>query len=595
MTISSETRKAGPYTGNGVTTSFPFSFKVFTTAEVVVIRTNLSGVESTLVLGTDYTVTLNANQNSNPGGSVVLPTALTTGFLLTLTSDVALTQATDLTNQGGFYPTVINDSLDKLTIISQQLNEQVSRSAKLPISSSADADALVADIVRLADSADNIDTVAGSITNVNAVAANSTNINTVAGNSTNINTVAGVSANVTTVATNIAAVNTNASNITAIQNAATNAATATTQAGIATTQAGIATTQAGIATTQAGNAATSAAQAAASAASGMYSAVQDKSANYTVVVGDAGDLIRITTTGGAVTITLPQISTVSDGFKVAVVKWTGDANAVTIARSGSDTINGATSYTLGAQYNSVTMIADFETNTWFAAATGLGTTNAVVDRFSGNASTTAFTLSGDPGSKNNTAIYISGVYQNKATYSWSSTTITFSTAPPSGTNNIEVVWNAPLAIGTPSDGTVTAAKMAAGAAVGNIGYTPANDSLVMHLAGAETATAAKRGAVVVLTDGATITPDFAASNNFSVTLGGNRTLSNPSNLTAGQSGIIVITQDGTGSRTLAYGSNWKFANGAAPTLTTTANAVDVLAYYVESSTRITARLIGDVK
>jgi len=108
-------------------------------------------------------------------------------------------------------------------------------------------------------------------------------------------------------------------------------------------------------------------------------------------------------------------------------------------------------------------------------------------------------------------------------------------------------------------------------------------------------TVAQRGAVSALTDGATITPDFALANNFSVTLGGNRTLANPTNLTAGQHGVIVITQDGTGSRTLAYGSYFKFPAGTAPTLTTTASAVDVLAYYVESTTRITARLIGDTK
>lgn len=111
----------------------------------------------------------------------------------------------------------------------------------------------------------------------------------------------------------------------------------------------------------------------------------------------------------------------------------------------------------------------------------------------------------------------------------------------------------------------------------------------------QTFSVAQRGAVSALTDGATITPDFAVANNFSVTLGGNRTLANPTNLTAGQSGVIVITQDGTGSRTLAYGSYWKFASGTAPTLTTTAAAVDVLCYYVESSTRITARLMADVK
>lgn len=111
----------------------------------------------------------------------------------------------------------------------------------------------------------------------------------------------------------------------------------------------------------------------------------------------------------------------------------------------------------------------------------------------------------------------------------------------------------------------------------------------------QTFTAAQRGAITTLTDGATITADFATTNHFQVTLGGNRTLANPSNQTAGQSGAIMIVQDGTGSRTLAYGSNWKFSNGTAPTLTTTANAVDILVYFVESASRITARLITDVK
>jgi hypothetical protein len=111
------------------------------------------------------------------------------------------------------------------------------------------------------------------------------------------------------------------------------------------------------------------------------------------------------------------------------------------------------------------------------------------------------------------------------------------------------------------------------------------------IAKAQTFTAAQRGTVSALTDGATITPNFATANNFSVTLGGNRTLANPTNLTAGQSGAIAITQDGTGSRTLAFGSYWKFAGGTAPTLTTTASKVDVLVYYVESSTRISAQVL----
>ncbi len=666
MTISSVTRKAGPYVGNSTATVFPFAFKVFQASDLEVVRLNVATtVETVLALTTDYTVALNQDQDSNPGGSITLVAGvLATGYNLVITSDIANLQPTDLTNQGGFYPDVINDALDRATIQIQQLQEEVDRSAKLPITSAEDANALVADIVRLADSADNLDidannidsfnTVAGSIANVNTTASNIgsvntaaaniasvnttaasianvntvaadlnepvseintvavnidnvntvgnniANVNTVAGNNSNVTTVAGISSNVTTVANNNANVTTAATNINAINTVANDlneptseidtvatnianvntvgdnisnvntvagiSANVTTVAGISANVTTVATNNANVTTVatnianvnttatnianvnaaagnstninavaanatninavnanktnidtvaaantavttvstnivavnsaytnlaaiidapnQAAAAANSAAQAAASAASGMYSAVQDKSANYTIVAGDAGDLIRVTTTSGAVTITLPAISVVGDGFKIAVVKWTSDANAVNIVRTGSDTINGATSAQIGSQYSQIILVADGETSTWFASQSGLGATNVNIDNFSGNGSTVNFTLSSDPSTENNTSVFISGVYQQKNTYSVSGTTLTFSTAPPAGTNNIEVAYSTPLAIGTPSDGTVTNAKlvdgavdnakMASGAAVANIGYTPVN-------------------------------------------------------------------------------------------------------------------------
>lgn len=110
---------------------------------------------------------------------------------------------------------------------------------------------------------------------------------------------------------------------------------------------------------------------------------------------------------------------------------------------------------------------------------------------------------------------------------------------------------------------------------------------------AQTFTAAQRGTIGTLTDGATITPDFATANNFTVTLAGNRTIANPTNLTAGQSGSIFIVQDGTGSRTAAWGSYWDFAGGTAPTLTTTAAAVDRVDYVVRSATSIHTVFTGN--
>jgi hypothetical protein len=215
MTISSTNRKAGPFIGNDSAATFPFTFKVFQASEVEVVRLEVATtLETVLLLTTDYTVSLNQDQDSNPGGSITLVAGpLATGFNLVVTSDLQNLQPTDLTNQGGFYPEVINDALDRATIQIQQLEEKVDRSAKLPITSAGDADQLVADIVRIADSADNLDIVATNIDDVNTTADDIANINTVAGSIANVNTTAGSIANVNTVAGDIAAVNTVAADL----------------------------------------------------------------------------------------------------------------------------------------------------------------------------------------------------------------------------------------------------------------------------------------------------------------------------------------------------------------------------------------------
>jgi hypothetical protein len=96
---------------------------------------------------------------------------------------------------------------------------------------------------------------------------------------------------------------------------------------------------------------------------------------------------------------------------------------------------------------------------------------------------------------------------------------------------------------------------------------------------------------VTLTDAATIAVDMSTFINAKVTLAGNRTLGQPSNVKKGQSGCIEIYQDGTGTRTLAYHADWFFAGGTDPTLTTTASARDLLFYQVLSDSKIFASLI----
>jgi len=103
-----------------------------------------------------------------------------------------------------------------------------------------------------------------------------------------------------------------------------------------------------------------------------------------------------------------------------------------------------------------------------------------------------------------------------------------------------------------------------------------------------TFTKSQRGSITALSDGANISTDFALNNHFSVTLAGNRTLDNPSNIVAGQSGSIFVTQDGTGSRSLAFGSQWDFVGGTAPTLSTTASAIDRIDYVVRTTSSIHA-------
>ena len=110
---------------------------------------------------------------------------------------------------------------------------------------------------------------------------------------------------------------------------------------------------------------------------------------------------------------------------------------------------------------------------------------------------------------------------------------------------------------------------------------------------AQTFTAAQRGTITTLTPGTTVTPDIAVSNNFTLTQAQNTTIANPTNITAGQSGSIFIVQDGTGSRTAAWGSYWDFAAGTAPILTTNAAAVDRVDYVVRSSTSIHTVFTGN--
>ena len=254
-------------------------------------------------------------------------------------------------------------------------------------------------------------------------------------------------------------------------------------------------------------------------------------------------------------------------------------------------------------------------------------------------------------------ISIGGVIQEPDTaYTVSGSTITFTGPPPNGASFFGIVLGDTLDIGAPSDQTVTAAKIASGglatAALADASVTAAkvaanglgaNTFAAKSVGTAAIADAAITGAKVAAAGLAANTlaagavtiakvdvsslsggnvafehvnntfikaqrggitnlgsvssdfrPDFSSNNFFAVTLGGSVTIANPTNQVAGQSGAITVTQDGSGSRTLSFGSDFDFAGGTAPTLTATASAIDVLSYYVVSTNNIVVDSILNV-
>jgi hypothetical protein len=156
MAVENTPRRAGPFVSNGTTTAFAFTFRVFKADEVgVTVSSSTEGtaIDSPLTYLNDYTVTLNADQENNPGGTVTLLTAPASGIRITILSVVEATQETQLTNHDGLSPKILNTVHDKLTILIQQLQEKADRTVVVPASSTKTPDQLLTEILEVADSA----------------------------------------------------------------------------------------------------------------------------------------------------------------------------------------------------------------------------------------------------------------------------------------------------------------------------------------------------------------------------------------------------------------------------------------------------------
>ena len=198
MTTPSTARKAGPLLGTGSQTTWPFTFKVFAAGDIQVTIANSASVETLLVLGTDYSVALNANQETSPGGTLTYPISgspLPTGSVLVIIGDIDYDQALDLPTGGNFNPLALENQLDRTTMQIQQLAEQMTRTVKVPVTSE-DSGQLSSDladgIITLTPAIAEIQAVAADLANLDAVAANAANINTVATNVTDVTNFADV-------------------------------------------------------------------------------------------------------------------------------------------------------------------------------------------------------------------------------------------------------------------------------------------------------------------------------------------------------------------------------------------------------------------
>lgn len=130
MTVSTEVDH-NEYTGNGVTTSFPYTFRIFNKSDLVVQVVDLDENIAVLALDTDYTVTGAGGYN---GGNVILSKALANGYQISILRELPVTQETDLRNQGKFFAEVHEDALDKLTMLIQHVRSWFSLALRKPSS-----------------------------------------------------------------------------------------------------------------------------------------------------------------------------------------------------------------------------------------------------------------------------------------------------------------------------------------------------------------------------------------------------------------------------------------------------------------------------
>jgi hypothetical protein len=717
VTISSEAIKSSVFAGNGSTTAFAISFKTFSQSDLTVTLTSAAGVEAVKTLTTHYSVSLNADQDNSPGGTITMGVAPASGEKLVIANEPAFTQSSDIVNGGGFFPNVIEDMVDRNTILSRRAQELTSRSIQIPISDSTGTtvklptETLRASKAIVFDSSGNvgvstdnyIDQTTASASSASAAAASAL----VAQASASAVAFPFTFSTTTTMGDpGSGVVRVNHASLASVSAIAFDALSADTGSPdlsdfIVTWDDSTSAINGHLIMVEEGAPAKFAVFAVGSVTdnsgwlqvavtyvdggSSLFTNSTKIRCNFTRNgdKGDTGNTGSTGATGSGEGIEMAFESTTSDSDQGAgkVFLNHGTASSATVlymddADSNGANINsfvdswddsgssvkgrisvkkqtGPENYHIYNVTGSVTSASTYSK----IAVTHIVSAGTISD---GDAVFVSFSRAGDKGDTggglaavvNDTSPQLGGFLDANGNYIQMQKGGDISSASPTvvdtdgdyfictGTTNFSAftvaadrhfflefagaltMTHGAGTLDLPGGANITTAAGDVGEFVSTasnvvtcVNYSRAGGLINADINGsaaiadtkialgtaiqaydadtaktdtAQTFTAGQRGEITGLSDGATITPDFADSNNFSVTLGGNRTLANPSNLTAGQSGSIFITQDGTGSRTLAYGSYWDFVGGTAPTLTTTASKIDRIDYVVRTTSSIHA-------
>ena len=155
MTISKELRATSILKGNGVSAEFPFTFKVFNAqTDIAVFRSDsVDSLSEEQVSRDAYAVTLNADQENNPGGVVVFSEAPKSGTVFVIQSSIPILQGTSITNHDRFLPEVLNEVHDKLTALVQQLAYLLGRCLVVPSTSEKTPQEVMTDLLDVAEKA----------------------------------------------------------------------------------------------------------------------------------------------------------------------------------------------------------------------------------------------------------------------------------------------------------------------------------------------------------------------------------------------------------------------------------------------------------